>query len=908
MPLQTYFHLWAKTPREIGQTDWHPLPYHLLDVAAVAELLIANNSFLDQIAEREGVDAGTLRRVVVFLVALHDIGKACHGFQAKSDEQWPRVRDALPNTAAVPDGNIVTDHTKITGYYIFDPQGDTILRQVFPDLFGEALASIAGSVAGHHGIPFGLNDCLNLEPGEAFEPVARTLLDDLRALIAPGDCLNAFEDDATRAAFCWWLAALLPVADWLGSNSDLFPFHPPDLDLETYWNTVARPRARAALQAVGLAPVAVAPASAARTLPGIARLSPLQRWAETVELPGTGPLLAIIEDATGAGKTEAALLLAHRLIDGARANGLYTAMPTMATANAMYVRMEASYRNFCEDGAEPSLVLAHGKARLHNHFIETLDGACAVPADADSVSGFCNRWFADDRRKALLAQFGAGTIDQALLAVLPAKYQSLRLYGLAGKVVVLDEVHAYDAYVQRELETLIAFIAMLGGSVILLSATLPAAQRQRLCEAFCDGLAWRADSATVTPPSLTGTAYPLATLVSGDKAVETPLAMREGTERSVRVERVASVDAALDLAVELARRGAAVAMIRSTVASVQDTHDRLRALADDVPVDLFHARFMVEDRNRIEQDCLRRFGRDGDPQARRGRILVASQVIEQSLDIDFDAIITDLAPVDLLIQRAGRLWRHQRDDRPLTEPVLHVVAPDAGPDADEKWLDGVVPEAGWIYNRASLWLSAKAVFDAGRIDTRTLEADAAADPAHVRALVNHVYGPEARDWLPQSLHADFNKATGQDSAERSVAAQGLLEFNRPYNQNNQLFEDEAGVRTRIDQGGRTVWLAVVRDGVLTPAATALDETVPALWAFSEVSVTKRMTEGIATVETISGGKADRFLPAPARFESETLCLPMQLSGEGGLVSDCGRFVYSAVRGLSEKSVQSSEDA
>lgn len=897
-----YLHLWAKTSPTPGQCEWHPLPYHLLDVAAVAERMIGSDRFPDQIAEAEGIDASTLRQMIVLLVALHDIGKACLGFQAKSDDQWPRVRDCLNLTVEVSDQRYEADHTAVTAHYLLEPQGDTILHRVLPELPDYLLGPIAGSVAGHHGRPVSVDPDRAPRLGPGFETIARTLIDDLQTLLAPLACPLQLKDDATLAAFCWWLASLLPVADWIGSNSHWFPFHPPDLDLETYWTTVARPRARVALGECGLAPVAVAPASAARTLPGIARLSPLQRWAETVRFPGEGPLLAIIEDATGAGKTEAALLLAHRLMADGRASGLYTAMPTMATANAMYARMEASYRHFCADGAEPSLVLAHGKARLHNHFIATVDDACAAPAEADSVSGFCNRWFSDDRRKALLAQFGTGTIDQALLAVLPARYQSLRLHGLAGKVLVLDEVHAYDAYVQRELETLITFVAMLGGSVILLSATLPTGQRQRLCQAFCDGLDWRAGGSGATP-SVTGTAYPQATLVSGSGAEETPLAMRDGTERSVRVERVASVDAALDLAIDLARRGAAVAMIRSTVARVQDSCDRLRDLVDDVPVDLFHARYMIEDRNRIEQDCLRRFGRDGGAEARRGRILVASQVIEQSLDIDFDVLITDLAPVDLLIQRAGRLWRHRREARPLNEPVLHVLSPEPRADADANWLDSVVPEAGWIYDPASLWLSARGLFDAGRIATRTLAGGPDPDPAHVRALVESVYGPGAQERVPAALQAVFIDATGIDQAKRSVAVQTLLEPDRPYAENNARFEDEAQVRTRMDQGSRAVWLAVERDGVLVPAATALDETVPALWAFSEVSVTKRMSCGLQTVEAISAGDADRFCPAPAKFESATLCLPMRPEAGGRLMSECGWFVYCGLRGLSEIPVQ-----
>lgn len=232
-------------------------------------------------------------------------------------------------------------------------------------------------------------------------------------------------------------------------------------------------------------------------LPDISRLTPLQELAESVSLSAKGPKLLIIEDMTGAGKTEAAVTLAHRLIANGNAHGVYVALPTMATANAMFERLAKSYRKLFRPDASPSIVLVHGKRSLVEGFA-TLprelafdEGAEESDAEEDpsqiSASAFCADWIARSNKQAFLAQVGAGTIDQALLSVLPARHQALRLWGLADKVLIIDEAHAYDAYIGREIETLLRFHAELGGSAIILSATLPRAKKSRVDKRFPAG-------------------------------------------------------------------------------------------------------------------------------------------------------------------------------------------------------------------------------------------------------------------------------------------------------------------------------------------------------------------------------------------------------------------------------------
>ena len=412
-----------------------------------------------------------------------------------------------------------------------------------------------------------------------------------------------------------------------------------------------------------------------------------------------GPALFLIEDETGSGKTEAALMLAHRLMASDAADGLYVALPTMATANAMFDRLADAYRRLFARGTEPSLALAHGARDMHAGFRDAMshggrfeypysDSSGSDDASETTASAACAAWIADDRRRTFMADAGAGTIDQALLSVLPSRHQSLRLLGLVRRVLILDEVHAYDAYMRREMERLLEFQAGLGGSAILLSATLPLSVRKRLTDAFAKGLQ-SGDS-----DGGTGMDYPMATVCTADGVESGKVAGRSGRGRALAVRFLRSSDEALDRIECEARAGKAILYVRNTVDDALDAHAALSARGIDP--DLFHARFALVDRLAIEKRVVQRFGKAGTPREREGRVLIATQVVEQSLDLDFDALVTDLAPIDLLIQRAGRLWRHERMER-SGRPELLVVGPEPVAEADEEWFSRAFPRAKYVY-------------------------------------------------------------------------------------------------------------------------------------------------------------------------------------------------------------------
>ncbi len=652
---------WGKAQPVAGSgCDWHPLWMHSLDVAAVGRILAAcHPAPFRAMADALGWAADDLVRLWTLALALHDLGKFARVFQAKSPERWPAavlgpldeatLRQADPGHPA-------------TGIGLLRRALRPLLDPALPGWRLPQFTTFFLPVLAHHGRPVDADDLPQLTFGPAAEAAALAFARAMLGLLAPPPV--PAPDAAVLRRVGWRLAGLSVAADWIGSNQGWFPYAADSGEpVAAYWTGTALPRAETAVRAAGILPAPAAPYAGLAALTGRPGLvpSPLQAWAEQVDLPA-GPLLFMLEDMTGSGKTEAALAIVHRLMAAGRANGLYLALPTMATANAMYRRLGTAYRRMFEAAARPSLVLAHGRAALDDGFrqsiLEPVPGQRAAD-DRDAPDGDCAAecaaWLAHDRRKAFFADIGVGTIDQALLAVLPAKHQAIRLAALADRVLVVDEAHAYDAYMSAEIDRLLAAHAMQGGHAIVLSATLPRPTKQRIA------LEWSAAARAPAAPRL-GSAYPGATrLAVGAPVLEQPIAPRRDLPRRLVAERLADPEAAVAAIASAARAGAAIAWVRNTVDDAIAATDLLAARG--IAADLFHARFAMGHRLAIENAVLARFGRDGTPEHRRGRVLVATQVVEQSLDLDFDLMVSDLAPIDLLLQRAGRVWRHL-DRRP----------------------------------------------------------------------------------------------------------------------------------------------------------------------------------------------------------------------------------------------------
>jgi CRISPR-associated endonuclease/helicase Cas3 len=802
----TYFSFWGKSGDVSESRDWHPAALHMLDVAAVAL------KFIEHAKPRI---PGLLTiapdhwPTIAFLVAVHDIGKFSRPFQQKFEMRWPACLGPFAMVNGLP-------RHDSAGFWMLSERFLETFLEVLPGLERSELRQIFRAVCGHHGRP-----PFDEKSGQERQAIcgiclnnARQFVDDLRRLLNPQPLAVA-----DTQAFSWWLAGLTVLADWVGSNKTWFPYDPDCTDLAAYWPHAQR-SAGIALREAGVLP---APISAGLTiedlLPHGITASPMQQLAATLDLGvRDAPTLVIIEDQTGSGKTETALLLASRLMDEKAARGVFLALPTMATANALYARLEQLYRKLFDPQFEPSLVLAHGKRRLHDRFMASVgrvSGVASAPDAADeTASAQCAGWIAADRRRSFLADCGVGTIDQALHAVLPTRHAPLRLFGLRDRVLIIDEAHAYDTYMQEELFRLIEFQRKLGGSAIILSATLPQAQRQKLVKAF--------GAREVCPSD----AYPLVTTASGTGVTQTSCAPNKALRREIEVIRLPDAAAAGTIIAAAAAKGAAVCWIRNTVDEAIAAQSQLQAAG--VEAMLFHARFAMGDRQGIETEVQNRVGK-ASAGAQRHIFIIGTQVMEQSLDIDFDVMVSDLAPVDLLLQRAGRLWRHERRGRPVAAPTFFIISPAPVADPPKDWLKAMPGTAAVYRHPALLWRSAQAIF----------AKPAVLLPDDVRAMVEAAYGEDAP--TPAHLQEKSDAAEGAEKSAASIAWMNLLAWEDGYSSANGAWESDVKTPTRLSDPSRTFRLAVPSASGLRPWC---DDADPAIaWALSEISVPLRLARG-----------------------------------------------------------------
>lgn len=785
--------LWAKIGRDGSYPErYHPLACHLLDVGEVCRALwrdALGASARAWVAEALGLPEADAGRHVALWVGLHDLGKATPGFQRLAPEAERLLRGATFDFD--PDARNDPPHGTFSV---------PLVRDALAARFGlpRPLAVDVGlTVGGHHGEfadPVRLSGLAPSRFGRApaWAAAREAIIEYVAgALGVPAGGPRPAADELTPpvAAF---LAGLTTVADWVGSMDEHFPYAGGDVDPEAY-RAVARGRAEAAVRAVGLAAApALAPATFGELFPGRTP-RPLQERAIGAAGRLTGPGLVLVEAPMGEGKTEAALFLADRWVAGGL-RGTYVALPTQATGNQMFGRVRAFLeRRYL--GMRVNFHLLHGGSALSEAYrqlrVASLYGNPAVVAE---------EWFAP-RRRGLLAPFAVGTVDQPMLAALQTRHYFVRLLGLARRVVVIDEVHAYDAYMNVILERLIAWLRATGSAVVLLSATLPKRRREALL---------RAAGVSGAPEA----AYPrlvAADFASGAAWAESFPAARRWT---VRLGRVPAAELADRLADALAPAGGCVAVIRNTVREAQDTYEALceRFEGTGFGVELFHARFPAGRRAEIESAVESRFGPEADRP--RAAVLVATQVVEQSLDLDFDLMVSDWAPADLLLQRVGRLHRHAARDagRPagLREPTLWLLDPESA-DADG------VPNFGAtevVYDRAILLRSHLAL--SGR-ESVTL-------PDDLEPTIERVYGDEPLA-VPAAWAGPLAAAQAKQDRERgeAEAAARLVLIGDPAGE-NFLFEPNRDLNDDEDAEVHRTLRAATRQGDPTVSLVCLKQS------------------------------------------------------------------------------------
>ena len=787
---------WAKTA---AREAFLSLPAHLLDVAAAGiATLDARPQLTSSWAGSLGLKETGLRDLLGWGLAIHDIGKFCDRFQSLAGGLFARNFPGRPVRPYDP------HHTTLGSILLRGATGDALAARLADGHPWSArdwryvLWALEPPFTGHHGQP-----PRPPGPGDPWDELGRraaeSWLHEIGSLFPLGalwrDGASARDVRRRLVAASWHFAGLAVQADWLGSNTRWFPIAREWHGVAEHWQD-ARERARNAVQEAGLRPAAVGDLWTMSSATPPRSSTPLQQEIESWT-PGPGPHLVIMEDVTGAGKTEAGILAAHRLIRAGCADGLYFALPTQATANAMYSRIRELGTRLFADPSQASLVLAHSGKLAMREFRELSSEVWESSGTLDESHLSCRTWLADSRKKAFLAQLGVGTLDQALLGVLAVRHQSLRIFGLASRVLLVDEVHAYDPYASRLLETLLRFHTRAGGSTILLSATMPHSLRARLVRAF-------AEESEINAPSVMNDAYPLLTRVSSSRFSEIAIEPRKQSVRSLGIAFLMDTGAVLEKIREAAGRGDAVCWVRNTVA---DAMTGAAALADLDPM-LLHARFTESDRREREDELLRWAGPRGTPEARRGRVVVATQVVEQSLDVDFDTMVTDLAPIELMLQRAGRLQRHAWRTR-AASPTLHVHAPGEASDPPASWARAWSAGTCAVYpDEGRLWLSDDALRRAPRGEIVV--------PRDVRGLIEHVYGEGSDRRIPPGLADSTRRAQGVALAEAGQAAAKELVLDAGYCVDAGGWQDPDRARTRAGEPSMDVYLAERGAGVPVP--------------------------------------------------------------------------------------------
>lgn len=782
-----YSSVWAKRRPRNEPVEWHTLADHSHDVAAAFEAVLALpvvEARLAALAGEPGLSARWKARLTV-LAFLHDFGKANHKFQRG---EGGHIHEAAPIV-------LYEELCTLAGLDALDGWTASPV---------EGLRMMA-TILAHHGYPadFPTDGASNLrrywEKLPALDPLA-----EVAALVAEAKLCwpSAFDEGGQplpdAPAFWHGFLGLLQLSDWLGSDdhADAFPYSRED---EGPRRVKAQASAAALLKPLGLDVSALR--DPRNALPDFAAVSPfdpspIQR--AVGEAPGP---IVVMEAETGSGKTEAALYRFARLFMAGTVDGLYLALPTRVAASQMFERVRKSVdRLFPDPLRRPTVVRAlpgdagADDARVLARDTATEPGKRPLPsfeAQWDDDAGEAQRrrrWAAEQPKRFLAATIAVGTIDQALLGAVRVKHAQMRSFCLARSLLVVDEVHASDAYITRLLGNLLDQHLRAGGEALLLSATLGSVARTEL---MLGSVVKRRNLKKHVPAFAAAAAipYPCFSTLDGTR-IATMAAQSRGAGKTVRVEPALAIgdpDAVARLALDAAHKGARVLVIRNTVGDAVATRLALESLAPGDAAQftlagvatLHHGRFAREDRRLLDAEVERRLGKEA---ARNGGLVVCgTQTLEISLDIDADFLVTDLAPIDVLLQRIGRLHRHDRP-RPagFETPKCQVLAPadfDA-PLSTAKRDRMTGPHGlGSVYGNLPVLAATLRLIGQGaawRIPEMNRDlVEAATHPERLEQVLTELALADPR-WTDAAMRVDGGK-----SAEQGAAESSRLKWDRP---------------------------------------------------------------------------------------------------------------------------------
>jgi CRISPR-associated endonuclease/helicase Cas3 len=780
--------LWAKKPKGNADEQWLPLAVHMSDAAEIARLLwhhwvpactkreIINGLQMERKGDFDSEDSAL--SCFVFLAATHDFGKATPAFQGKFrgtdfDEQLRKqITDAgLPLTDNI--------HPRVARHYW---ASQLILER---HEFSRKLAVILG---GHHGQPPSFQNLHCLREGykkdlgwgkgqEAWDKAQQEIMTYALTLADVSEQeAQSWQPDITAQVL---LSGLVIMVDWIVSNETYFPH------IALYECAMSSTeRANIAWKHLRL-PEYWSPDNAYEDSDFYRNrfnIDPRPVQTAVLDLFKTvlNPGIVIIEAPMGEGKTEAALAAAELMANISGRSGVFFALPTQASANGLFLRF-CSWIESLNDGVAHSVKLVHGKAdlnELYNKIPKRTEemGDFSVGGEESEETGddaiIVHEWFSG-RKKGILADFVIGTIDQVLMGGLKQKHLVLRHLGLANKVVVLDECHAYDAYMSQYLYKVLNWLGAYGVPVIVLSATLPGEKRQQLIEAYLNkersslpeyDPIFDKEKPEIPPLPLWATTlgYPIITYTDGSNIEDVCQKDVTGKQRSlnVKLDTLSTDEEIISKLDDLLSEGGCAGLIVNTVKRAQKIAHALSQHFGEEQVHLLHSRFLAVDRAQKEKELFARLGATGERPQRC--IVVGTQIFEQSCDLDFDVLISDICPMDLLIQRIGRLHRHQR----RRSPKLHQA---------QCFITGV---SGTSFDRGAEAVYGKYLL----MNTRALLPTNIKLPDDIPHLVQETYRPEGLS-MPTELQDEYKKSQSEHEQRiaKKITKARDFQISDPYN-------------------------------------------------------------------------------------------------------------------------------
>ncbi len=668
--------LWAKKEESGGEMKWLPLLQHLEDTSRVCGFLW--NHWLCE-GQRRIISGGNSeeagKQVMMFLGAIHDLGKATPVFQIKSSNFRRSDLDfELLERMELAGAKGISDLRLASG----KESPHSIAGEALLDKFEERFTNpkdISSIVGGHHGRPSNWETIdkqllaykINYFQTEKDNDLLRILWegaqrDILTWALGRTEFLTASGIPALSIPAQVQVLGLLTMADWIASNTDYFPL--VDIFSEEKINSQTRFEEGILkwFKTSGWSP----DVSANSALAFEHRFGFLPREVQKIFVDTISnckqPGLFILEAPMGLGKTEAALMGAEELAAMTGRMGIFFGLPTQATSNGVFPRIESWWKSIYQDsGNQSGLRLVHGKANLNTEYVK-LTSASHIDDDSGAYEAFVtNQWFSG-KKKAILDDLVIGTVDQFLMVALKQKHLALRQLAFAKKVVIIDEVHAYDAYMSQYLQMALTWMASYRVPVILLSATLSAESRLALIRAYLMGMDVKTRKMLIDgvpfEEYLSSDAYPLISYTDGEK-VRQVRDFPSASGKEIIIQRIEDGQLA-ELIDHVFLDGGIIGIIVNTVKRAQELAMQLAVQYGEDRVELLHSSFLATERARKEADLMQMLGKGEACKRPQRKIVVGTQVIEQSLDIDFDVMISELAPVDLLIQRLGRLHRHER--------------------------------------------------------------------------------------------------------------------------------------------------------------------------------------------------------------------------------------------------------